>query len=239
MKRGIFNKVDSAYILIWSKKIKAIDLLGGKCIKCGNDNIFALDFHHNDGADKDFSFGDIKGLRWSVIAKEIKKCVLLCKNCHQQYHYPETNLYKKKLLEAKNVKGCLRCGYDQCLTSLDFHHRDRSIKSFTIGYVCRNHGFMVSLEKMIEEIEKCDVICRNCHAIDQINVAKFNEFRVKIYDKIETYKEQQKNVDKNLVIGFLNEGLRPCDIAKKIGCARSTISLLLKRNNIAVDSRGV
>ena len=236
MKQIICNKRDSTYALTWSKRIRATNLLGGKCEKCGNDNIFVLDFHHKDGQ-KEYTFNKMKDFRWSKIEAEVKKCILLCKNCHQQYHYPETNLYKNKLLEAKGVSGCLRCGYNDCLTSLDFHHRNKNEKAFTIGFVCRKHGFMVSLENMIREIEKCDVICRNCHSIDQVDLDKFNRLKTIIYDKIEDYKEPPACVNEKNVIDLFNGGMRSCNIARKMNCASSTISLILRRNGIKINRK--
>lgn len=62
------------------------------------------------------------------------------------------------LLNFKRNLSCVRCGetHPRCL---DFHHRDPENK---LGLVSR----MVkcnSLEKVIAEISKCDVLCANCH----------------------------------------------------------------------------
>jgi len=203
-------------------------------MNCGNNNIFVLDFHHNED-NKGRKINDLRESRWSDMENEIKKCILLCKNCHEQHHYPETNLYKKKLMEAKGVTGCSVCGYDRCLTSLDFHHRDKETKKIAISSACRKHGFLITIEKMMEEIKKCDVICRNCHVIEHANIDKFNELKGDIYNKIKNYKEQPKSVDKNYVIDLFKRGMRSCDIAKEVGCANSTISLLLKRGGIKID----
>jgi hypothetical protein len=43
---------------------------------------------------------------------------------------------------------------------MDFDHRDPTKKSFAIG-----HALLVSRPKLIAEIEKCDVVCANCHAL--------------------------------------------------------------------------
>lgn len=58
----------------------------------------------------------------------------------------------------KNKGGrCQRCGYDTYLGALDFHHIDPNEKEFTVG----DRDFR--LEQCIEEIEKCIMICTNCH----------------------------------------------------------------------------
>ena len=68
------NKIDWKYIDVWSKKIRAINHLGGKCKKCGNDNIFHLCFHHTNSNNKEFVINKIRYNRYSTILKEIEKC---------------------------------------------------------------------------------------------------------------------------------------------------------------------
>ena len=80
------NKSDDAWCLSWAKRIKAINILGGKCCKCGNDNIFQLEFHHEDRFVKENNINTLKNMRWSLVEKEIKKCELLCSNCHYKIH---------------------------------------------------------------------------------------------------------------------------------------------------------
>lgn len=68
-------------------KIKAIELLGGKCSRCGYDNHPApLEFHHIDPSKKSFNIGMVANKSWKVIVKELKKCILLCANCHRIEH---------------------------------------------------------------------------------------------------------------------------------------------------------
>jgi len=68
-----------------------------KCEKCGYDNnTSALHFHHLDPTQKDFELAEISKttsidtLR-DRVAKEIKKCMILCSNCHMEEHYPHLN----------------------------------------------------------------------------------------------------------------------------------------------------
>ena len=47
-----YTKTDQAYILRISKNFKAIELLGGKCSKCGVNHHYVLEFHHLHNKDK-------------------------------------------------------------------------------------------------------------------------------------------------------------------------------------------
>lgn len=68
-----------------SLKTQAIAHLGGRCQKCGyNRCVVALEFHHLDGLDKDFDISSKTS--WATIEPELKKCVLLCSNCHRETH---------------------------------------------------------------------------------------------------------------------------------------------------------
>ena len=63
--------------------------------------------------------------------------------------------------EAKSVP-CMDCGVEYPYYVMDFDHRDPSQKSFTIGLIV-GQGQPIAL--LMQEIEKCDVVCSNCHRI--------------------------------------------------------------------------
>jgi len=66
-------------------KEKAVASCGGKCQICGYDQCFsALDFHHTDPEERDFIISS--RMNWAAIEIELKKCVLLCSNCHREVH---------------------------------------------------------------------------------------------------------------------------------------------------------
>jgi hypothetical protein len=67
---------------------------------------------------------------------------------------------KLKIL-AINYKGgkCIRCGYDKCPRSLDFHHLDPGEKDFSIS----QNGDTISFDRIKAEIDKCILVCKNCH----------------------------------------------------------------------------
>src|SRR5690348_15456693 len=68
--------------------------------------------------------------------------------------------HKPHLIGLKGGK-CAVCGYAYTGTNkhhFDFHHRDPMAKSFCLG-TCRR-----GLEALLEEAEKCDLLCLFCHA---------------------------------------------------------------------------
>lgn len=65
---------------------------------------------------------------------------------------------KKRLVELKGGK-CQRCLYDKCLAALEFHHRDPSTKRFNLTLTNMTQKW----SRVLEEAEKCDLLCANCH----------------------------------------------------------------------------
>lgn len=60
---------------------------GSKCQICGYDRcLAALDFHHSDPNTKE---RQMKGLSLKLARKEVKKCILVCSNCHKEIHNPD------------------------------------------------------------------------------------------------------------------------------------------------------
>ncbi|MAG38168.1 hypothetical protein CMI45_02170 [Candidatus Pacearchaeota archaeon] len=71
----------------WRIKLKLVKLMGGKCSLCGyNRCVPALEFHHKT-KEKDASIAElIKNTSEQNVLKEVKRCVLVCANCHRELH---------------------------------------------------------------------------------------------------------------------------------------------------------
>jgi 5-methylcytosine-specific restriction endonuclease McrA len=66
-------------------KLRAIEYKGGKCSVCGyNKSQRALQFHHLNPKEKDFTLGSWNILSWDKIKAELDKCILVCANCHAE-----------------------------------------------------------------------------------------------------------------------------------------------------------
>jgi hypothetical protein len=61
------------------------------CLKCNENRFYMLDFHHTDSNEKEFNISELanKNLSWEKTKNEIEKCIILCRNCHTEFHYLE------------------------------------------------------------------------------------------------------------------------------------------------------
>lgn len=62
---------------------------------------------------------------------------------------------------AIKYKGgrCCLCGYNRCIDALEFHHVDEKKKRFGLS----QNGLTRSWKKTRIELEKCILLCSNCH----------------------------------------------------------------------------
>jgi hypothetical protein len=111
----------------WREKFKAriVAAFGGACACCGYKRCQdALQFHHLDPNEKDFRFGKIRAnpRNWASILDELRKCVMLCANCHREVHrgitqvpddaprFDETFADYKALASQELMDNCPVCG---------------------------------------------------------------------------------------------------------------------------------
>lgn len=93
-----------------------------------------------------------------------------CSNaCKQKNHYVNANGYDTQMkrgyarkLSAVNSLGggCNKCGYNKNMAALEFHHRDERDKSFSLDLRAFSNNSLVKLQS---EVNKCDLLCANCH----------------------------------------------------------------------------
>lgn len=224
-------------IRVNAKRKKLIDMFGGKCSLCGKTHT-VYDLHHVDSETKDFTIG-MKDLRFSKLLKEAAKCILVCKNCHRELHSPydvenltTKQINKNLLLEYANTNKCEKCGYNKNIGALEFHHTDESNKSFDVS------NATIQLEGMIvegivsdsarREIDKCIVLCSQCHAEMHYDFEFHGKYETDIQNKSENIREIQPKIDRELVNSLFQSGLRVVDIAKHLNASKGTICDILK-----------
>jgi len=84
-----------------------------------------------------------------------------CKSCYHATKLKLRDKYRQWLIDYKKKHKCSKCGNTDYRV-LEFHHLHNKNKEFSIGAAFYNHyGF----ERIKKEVEKCIVLCANCHRI--------------------------------------------------------------------------
>lgn len=69
----------------YSRRSAYVESLKKPCAKCGEQRLYVIDFHHIDPGEKNFAISKARAIK--SLKAEVKKCICLCRNCHQEYHY--------------------------------------------------------------------------------------------------------------------------------------------------------
>lgn len=157
---------------------------GVPCADCGD--VFescVMDYDHRPGEGKSFCISSrITTFTKERILEEIAKCDLVCARCHRirtveriraeappDEELPQkgnaarqrrANRKRRALLDEQKSKPCADCDGKFSPEVMEFDHRPGETKSFNIGSMKR-----LSIKKLMREIEKCDVVCANCHRL--------------------------------------------------------------------------
>lgn len=169
-------------------------LRSGPCLDCGRSlPPFVMDFDHRDPTTKCFDVAAGKSLLKSraELEREIAKCDIVCANCHrvrthlaqirgdlrlppsapQKAATPrrlrdrdknrEVRELHRDLLHAFRRSACFDCGVRFPWYVMEFDHRDGTTKESLVNRLAGRAGLM----RLLEEIEKCDIVCANCHRL--------------------------------------------------------------------------
>ena len=98
-----------------------------------------------------------------LAGRQTKFCSSNCKNKDlQSYEAQKRRGLARKLELVKSAGGhCSICGYHANLAALVFHHTDSNAKDFKLDMRSLSNR---KLEPVLEEIDKCILVCANCHA---------------------------------------------------------------------------
>lgn len=237
-----FDKILTAKINRNAKKLYMVKYLGGKCEHCGESRFYVLNFHHDlEKFEKSFIFKDISGGRFSSLLEEVNKCSLLCSNCHQKYHLDKVKeeikrtTTKKTLFKYKNVCCCEKCNVSDSRVLVFHHLRD---KKFNISsWMSNKHTKSIDdlTNEIKEELDKCIVLCHNCHLEIHHDKEFFDEYMDKVLDYSTRIKEISKPLDKELVKKMFLDGMRQIDIARHFGTVKSTVCDILKSFGLTIS----
>lgn len=82
-----------------------------------------------------------------------------CKTCHSSYMKQKYQEKKNIVQELKSQCRCAKCGDNRGYV-LEYHHVNPEEKENTIARLTSNN---YTLDKVYDEIQKCIVLCANCH----------------------------------------------------------------------------
>ena len=71
-------------------RAKIAEIHGTTCVHCGatesQGKKKSLELHHPDPNEKDFNVAEKLHYQWQRIEAEVRKCILLCRQCHRAVH---------------------------------------------------------------------------------------------------------------------------------------------------------
>ena len=174
-KDKVKTKIDNSKVTkkFWREKIKqrGIDALGGKCCGCGEVfNICCYDFHHLEPDKKDFAISakQTNGAKtWNKVRDELKKCALLCANCHRLVHNGYMQIENKQYFNDEYYNWNLA-------ESKQIDHVTMEPKDVEVSYICPSCG---------KQKGRQAELCRECSDKKQI---RFDITRQELKDLIYT-----------------------------------------------------
>ncbi len=116
--------------------------------------------------------------RRGVIKLVERQFECVCRKCGREYVYDRDNkrghgidlcnscrvnarrcVMKQRAVDYKGGE-CVVCGYSRCLRAIGFHHVDPEEKKFSMS----SSTHMASWGTLRMELDKCVLVCANCHA---------------------------------------------------------------------------
>lgn len=183
-----------------------VEYKGGKCEICGYDKcIEALEFHHIEKSEKDFSIGELGYKNIEELKKEADKCLLVCANCHREIHSKQAAEKEKE--EAKRILE----------NKQKFGEKPKIEEEKLISYIELGLKRPEIAQKFGVSISTLRRFMSN-HGIN-LNRRKIIEQKINVPTKEELLEMREK-------------GLSYAKIGKQTGWSRNYITLLCKRLSI-------
>ncbi|MBR9705542.1 hypothetical protein GOV14_00755 [Candidatus Pacearchaeota archaeon] len=150
------KKRDTEKYLKWQKKArkerknKLVEAFGSCCSFCKYDRCHkALEFHYVDPSEKNITISTLGILtKWVKIIKEIKKCIMVCSNCHREIH--------SGMISQKQVKNIYQENFIEVMRKLD-----EEVQRWTNKSKNKKNYYCVDCNKIIDKRAKRCAFCYN------------------------------------------------------------------------------
>lgn len=142
-----------------------------KCSKCGEIKDLSL---FSKGKDTKLGY---KSACKQCLSTSFKNYCLTdsCKMSRNKFNNKLHSSRRQWLNEIKLEKGCELCGYNKHPAALQFDHIEPALKSFTISQDLKK-----PMHILLEELDKCRVLCANCHAEESMRQKHYLNKKYKI-----------------------------------------------------------
>lgn len=164
-----------------STKSSIVEGFGSECAICGYSKCNeAFDIHHLDPSKKNFNISKIRTSpkKWETIKKELENCILLCANCHREFHagitrIPEsfTKFSDKKIKQIKktNCPICNKLKPNYLITCSKICAAKKSQKIDWDKYDLKD----LHLNKKLTNVEIADIVgCSDAAVIKRLKKLK-------------------------------------------------------------------
>ncbi len=111
---------------------------------------------------------------------------------------------------------CKKCGYKKCLRALHFHHIDPSTKEYAIFEGRPGQKKVRNWEKLKLEIDKCILLCANCHM-------ELHDMDEKVFHEVIQIKLNRQDIE------YLNKSIRK-NIINPDEALNKAIEIILNRH---------
>lgn len=122
--------------------------------------------------------------------------------------------------------------------ALDCHSSRCEFNSRPYRFLNRIYFFskraLETLGKFKDEIDKCELLCANCHVDTYCLLEKFKQYEDKIMIRVKKYKEPNPKCDRKEVYRLYKHGKTQTEIANELGYSKSTICNIFKKFKIIV-----
>lgn len=156
-----------------------IDNSGKKKIVVNNDLIMKINeyYQNHTGDETAKKFGISRSTVIKYCDNKSGETLTDEERKRKNVEYVQRRRHKIKEMAIEYKGGCCQCcGYDKSKRALEFHHIDPTEKDFNISH----KGHSRSWKRVKKELDKCILVCSNCHAEIHDDLIKIKKYDVRV-----------------------------------------------------------